>query len=184
MTDTGAAKRYARALFSAAQKQNAIQAVSDDLGGITASLSGASGAKEFLRSPVIDNDKKVALFEKTYGGRISPLTMDLLRLLVKKNRDAEIFHIQASFDELKREHEGVTKAIIESTEPLDDRQRQDLVAKVEQATGKKVIAEYRLNPDLIGGVRVTYDNNVLDGTALGQLKRLREKLLYDLLKQV
>ncbi len=183
MTDSRAAKRYARALFNAALKGNSLDVIESDLAGLTALLSSSARFNEFIKSPANGNDEKIQLLTKTLSGKASELTMSLLTLLANKSRLDEIFLIQAEFAALKREHEQVVHAVIESASELDDSQRKAIVGKVEAATGRRVEAEYRVEPSLIGGVKVTYDNYVLDGSARGHLNRLKENLLYDLLKQ-
>ncbi len=183
MTDSRAAKRYARALFNAAQKEGIVGSVDDDLKGLTSVLASSSKARAFLLMPTTSHADKIALFERTFSDRITALTMGFLRLLVNKKRDDLLHAIQIEFSELRRQHEGVTKAIFESALELAEDQRNALVTKVQSATGKRVEAEFHVNPELIGGVKVTYDNFVLDGTARGHLNRLRETLIYDLLKQ-
>jgi len=104
-------------------------------------------------------------------------------LLVRKRRDDMIHAIHIEFAELRRQHEGVTKAIIESSMELGEDQKNAIVSKIHSATGRRVEPEFRVDPHLMGGVKVTYDNYVLDGTVRGSLNRLRETLIYDLLKQ-
>jgi F-type H+-transporting ATPase subunit delta len=182
MTDSRAAKRYARALFSAAQKQSAVEAIDADLKAVTAAIAGNDAFKTLLFSPVTSDKDKSSIVSKSLSGA-HELTQSLFQLLIKKSREQDIFSIQLTFEELKREQEGIVKALIESAFPLSDTQKSSVVAKVASATGRTVDAEYAVNEDLLAGVRVTYDNFVLDGTARGQLDRMKEGLLYDLLKQ-
>lgn len=183
MTDSRAAKRYARALFNAALKAGSLDAIDSDLKGLTALLSSSARFNEFIKSPANGNDEKITLLRNTLSGKADDLTMSLLTLLSSKSRLDEIFLIQVEFAALKREHEKVVFALIESAAELDEAQKTAIIGKVASVTGRTVEAEYRVDPSLLGGVKVTYDNYVLDGSARGHLNRLRENLLYDLLKQ-
>ena len=73
--------------------------------------------------------------------------------------------------------------IVTSSEGLDDKQQSALITKIEKTTGKRVEAEFAVEPSLIGGIKVAYENFVLDGTLRGGLARLRDTLKHDLLKQ-
>jgi len=66
---------------------------------------------------------------------------------------------------------------------LNDAHRDQLVRRLESVTSKKIEATFVVDPKVMGGVRVMYDNYILDGTVRGALSRLRERLLYDVLKQ-
>ncbi|MBS1709965.1 MAG: ATP synthase F1 subunit delta [Armatimonadetes bacterium] len=183
MEDSRVAKRYARALFQAAKRDGILSSVNDDLLAVTAAFRNSSGFKVFLLSPQTDDAQKTQLLEKVFADRVTALTMSALRLLIKKRRDEEIFAIQKEFAELRRQLEGVTRATITSAETLDKGQQSAIVDKIAAKTGRNVEAEFDIDPKLIGGVRVIYDDYILDGSVRGQLDRMKEKLLYDLLKQ-
>jgi F-type H+-transporting ATPase subunit delta len=106
-----------------------------------------------------------------------------MHLAINKGRTEMLHIIQMEFAELRRRHEGKVQARIESAMELDEAQRQAVIAKITEATQRVVEAEFTVEPALIGGIRVIYDNYVLDGSVRGDLARMREKVLYDLLKQ-
>ncbi|MCG9895268.1 MAG: ATP synthase F1 subunit delta [Fimbriimonadaceae bacterium] len=183
MVDTRAAKRYARALFSASAKEGVVARVDDDLKSFVAALNGNASFKEFFTSPIQAAGDKTALIQKVFGAEMHPLALGLVRLAVEKGRDADLTFIQLEFSELRRQSEKIVKAVVESAQELADDQRGAIVSRVAEVTGRTVEAEFRLNPDLIGGVKVYYDDYVLDGTVRGHLDRLRERFYRDALKQ-
>lgn len=183
MSEMRVAKRYAKALFNTALAQNIVPSVSDDLTALTSAIRNNDGFREFLNKPQTEDKDKVTMFEKAFDGKITVTTMSFLKLLIKKGRDEELTGIKIAFDELRRENERVVRAIIESSSELDKAQRDAILKKIEAETGNKLEAEFTVNPDLIMGVKVTYGDYVLDGSIRGQLDRMRERLVYDLLKQ-
>lgn len=183
MTDHRAAKRYAKALFQASLNEGAVAAVDDDLKSLTEALRNSDSLRAFVFSPISNEADKEALWEKALQGKVSPLTLGMLKLATKKGRDTEIFAIQLEFADLRRQHEKIVKAVFESAVTLDSSTQQALITKVGVLTSRTVEAEFKVDPTLIGGVKVTYDNMVLDGTARGHLNRLRESFLRDALKQ-
>lgn len=181
--DSRVAKRYARALFGAAEKADIIAAVEADLDGISAFLEHDPKNAKFLLAPDYSREQKLKVLEKIFSDRITALSMQLIRLLLEKRREAELPLIREEFVVLRRMRDRVIYAEITSANPLDDVQVAAIVAKLESQSGKRVEATTHVDPKVMGGVKVAYDNYVLDGTVLGSLARLREKLLYDVLKQ-
>lgn len=181
--DTKVAKRYARALFAAALKEGILGSVEEDLNGIAAVFTANPGFRTFVYSPITAYDDKLSLVEKAFSDRVTALTMSLLRLLLEKRRIGEFEFIRLFFADLRREHERVVYAVLTSSSPLDASQKTDLVSKMERSLGKRVEAEFEVDSRLMGGVRVTYDNYMLDGSVRGSLDRLRDDLVRDLLKQ-
>lgn len=183
MTDARVAKRYARALFNIALRQDILQSVEDDLTGVCAVIAHSRDLKRFLGSPNRTREEKLRLLEGVFSDRVTALTMHAMRLLLKRRREHLVPDLRHEYLKLRREHDRVTFALVESAHPLDQGHRERIVSKIAAATQKKVESEFRVDPALIGGVKVTYDNFVLDGTARGYLNRMKDRILYDLLKQ-
>jgi len=181
--DIRVAKRYAKALFETAQENRVIESVEDDLGGIVSLLVNNTRFRALLLSPEVSRDEKLGLVDKLFSDRITALTLEALRLMIEKNRELEIEWVQREYVRLRRDFENKLFVIITTAEQLDDDQRQRLLAKLESITGKRLEAEYRIDPHLIGGISVSYENYVLNGSLRGELQRLRERLLHDVLKQ-
>jgi F-type H+-transporting ATPase subunit delta len=177
------ARRYATALFNAAEKADVIKSVESDLDGIVYLLRNKPEFRHFLLSPYVAREEKMRIADKLFSDRVTALTMQALRLLLEKRREGELEGMRAHFIRLRRLHENIIHAVITSAKDLSDEQRKRIVDRLESRSGKSVEPEYRVDPHLLGGVKVNWGNYVLDGTVRGSLNRLRETLRYDLLKQ-
>jgi F-type H+-transporting ATPase subunit delta len=69
--------------------------------------------------------------------------------------------------ELARKH-----ATIESAAPLDLEERSRAADSLAAQYGNDLTFEYKVTPELIGGLRVQVGNDVLDGSVKGRLDRL------------
>ena len=183
MTDSRVAKRYARALFNTALSQDILQSVEDDLIGVCAVIEHSKDLKRFLKSPNATREQKLRLLETTFSDRVTALTMHAVRLLLKRRREHLLTQVKLEYVILRREHDKVVHVNVESAGPLDPAQRESILAKVADYTGRRVESSFETDATLLGGVKVTFDNFVLDGTARGYLNRMRDRILYDLLKQ-
>lgn len=181
--DSRIGKRYAQALFSTAERYEVVLAVEDDLNAIVGIMDRDKGFRDFILAPYTSRDEKVAILERIFSDRITALTMQVLRVMLDKGRESEIEAVHAEFVKLRRIATSTIHVSVSSSDPLDDKQKKALVAKIEKTTGKRVEADYRVDPNLIGGIKVAYDNFVLDGSLKGGLARLRDTLKHDLLKQ-
>ena len=84
--------------------------------------------------------------------------------------------INGAFGMLKDEAEGVARARIDSAFPLSEAQLADLRAALEKRFGKKVEATVAVDPALIGGVRITVGDTVIDGTVQAKLSTMAHQL--------
>jgi F-type H+-transporting ATPase subunit delta len=184
MEDRRLARRYAAALFGAAKAHDVVGSVESDLATIVNLLNSDPQFRTFVIAPYSSREEKTAIIERVFSDRITAITMQLLRVMLEKRREHEILSVYAEFVNLRRENESVVSAVITSAEPLDEGQRTKIVDRLEAVLNKRIEPEYRVDHTLIGGVRVNYENYVLDGTVRGALSKLRSHLSHDLLKQV
>lgn len=69
--------------------------------------------------------------------------------------------------ELARRH-----VIIESADRLDPETRERIALGLEAKYGRDLTYEYRVNPELLGGLKVRVGSDVWDGSVKGRLDRL------------
>lgn len=182
--DSRVASRYAQALFDVASQQNIVTAVSDDLNGIVGVMDHDARFKSLISNPSFNRENKLKLMEAVFADRVTALTMQLLRLLLEKRRETLLAEVAKQFETLRRNASNTLFAQVTSAAELSDAERTALVQKLEQSSGQRVEATFSLDADLIGGVRVQLGNTVLDGSVRGTLDRLKDRLLYDVLKQI
>ncbi|RYG43372.1 ATP synthase F1 subunit delta [bacterium] len=182
-TDSRIGRRYAQALFSVALQHGMVRGVEDDLRALTSLYQDNPRFHELLTVPQTSREEKVRQLEALFGDRATALTMQVLRLMVEKGRESSLPGLRDEFVKLRRANEGVVYASVASAVQLSPEEKDTIVAKLTTTLGKKVEATFEVNPSLIGGVRVEYDNFVLDGSVRGSLNRMRERLRTDFLKQ-
>jgi F-type H+-transporting ATPase subunit delta len=85
--------------------------------------------------------------------------------------------IEHHFHELKNAHEKTADAEVTSAFPMSDSQLSSLIAVLEKKFGRKLNPTVSVDPQLIGGVRVTVGDRVLDQSVSARLERMHKALL-------
>lgn len=106
------------------------------------------------------------------GGRLdeAKLRTAIQGLVQSKPRD--YVAVLAALQRLTRLDLARRKVLVESAVALDEPTRQRIVADLGSQYGPGLIAEYRITPELIGGLRIRVGDDVLDGSVQGRLDRL------------
>jgi F-type H+-transporting ATPase subunit delta len=130
-----------------------------------------------LENPLISRDERKDFITRLLKGRVSSLMLHLLYLLVEKGRAKFLPLIAETYHQLADEVRGILRTQVSSFLPLTNQERRALVQKLTSMTGKKIVLEERVDPALLGGMRLQMGDEVIDGTVAGRLKELRETLL-------
>jgi F-type H+-transporting ATPase subunit delta len=92
------------------------------------------------------------------------------RLIESQPRDFRA--VLAALQRLTRLDLERRKVTVESAVELDETTRQRVVAGLAKQYGSELVAQYQINPTLLGGLRIRVGNDVLDGSVQGRLDRL------------
>ena len=175
--------RYAQALFDAASNANVVESVESDLAAVDYHLQANGDFRAFLLSPNRGRDEKLALLDKVFGDKVTALSLNILKLMIEKRREEAIPDIKAEYSELRRLASGTVQVYVTSAVELSDSEKKDLLANLSTKLNRKIEADFSVDFHLVGGLKVSYEDFVIEGSVRGTFSRLRETLRQDTLKQ-
>lgn len=168
-----AARRYAEAMYDIAAEADAIAAYRSSLDNLAQAFTG--GPSRALRDPSTPMQKRVDAAMAAAAGEPKPVA-GLLQLLVRKDRVGLLPAVARAFGDLVDRRAGIAKAVITTAVELDERQRREMVARLEKSSGKQIKATFGVDASLIGGARVQVGDHLIDGSIRAQLDSLRSQL--------
>jgi len=170
------ARRYAYALLIAATKAGELDRVEAEVQSLRDLFARTPQLVKFLMQPLVPFSEKERLLRQRLEGRLSPVTLHFLLTVVKHKRAEAFEHIARVFEELVREYRGEVVAEVTSAVPLTDHERAITLQRLQEITGKKVLLRERVDPSIVGGMRIIVGNKLLDLSLRGHLERIRERL--------
>lgn len=172
------ARRYARALFGMGVDAGNYETLGRELGDFATLWSASPELRHALENPVFKPTEKRAVLEGLLP-RVAPTNtvQRFVLLLMERRRIALLPAIARAFQDMADAHMGRVRATVTSAEPLAAGTLERVRRSLEQRTGKKVIVETAVDPELIGGLVARVGDLVLDGSVRTQLADLRAKLL-------
>jgi F-type H+-transporting ATPase subunit delta len=166
---------YARALFDAALEEGKLEPVREQLAQVVAAEAGVPELRELLRNPQLDPQVRKAALRDLLADS-EELLRNFLLVLVDKGRSAQLEEIAREFERLVARHEGIVHAELTTAIELSDEEARDLLARIEQSTGRKVEATRKVDPGLIGGIVLQIGSHRIDASVRGRIERLRREL--------
>ncbi len=129
-----------------------------------------------LVNPDIPKSERVRLAGEAVDGRVHPYLANFVKLMVERNLATELPGCFAEYENLWCAENRVIRVRCESAVALDDGQKARLAERLEARTGSRVRIEYAVDPSLLGGMRLFYDNRQIDDTVKNRLREIAGRL--------
>jgi F-type H+-transporting ATPase subunit delta len=169
------AEVYARALFQAANENDVLDRVHDELGEVVDALEENDDLKTFFFSPYFSAEEKADGVDKVVSGADERI-VNFLKLLAERHRMPVLFRIRRDFDELWAEEKKLLSVSVTSAVELDDKLVKDIGKRIEEQTGRDVELSSKVDPYVLGGLVVRVGNMVLDASVRNRLEQLRKQV--------
>jgi F-type H+-transporting ATPase subunit delta len=172
-----AARVYAQALFDIGIKEQAMGSIYDDLHAVHSMLDGLDAdLRAFFNMPQLRPEDKRRILKMAFEGKVGRPVLGLLYLLVEKRREPLLDNIVKEFRHYHDRHEGRVQAGVVTARKMDADLAETLRTALEQWTKKTVVLHERVDPEVLGGIRVNLGDSVIDGTVRRGLQDLRRSL--------
>jgi len=169
------ARPYAQAVFRLARESQALTAWSDRLQRLAAIAQDAEMAK-VVGNPKFSAGQVAELFVSLTGEAGNKELASFVGILAENERIDVLAQIQEIYEQLKSADEGVKEAIVTSAYPLDDAQLKNLMSQLESHFGSKLQPQVEVDAALIGGIKVTVGDQILDASVRGKLDAMATAL--------
>jgi len=133
--------------------------------------------QDLLGNPEADTRLKADVLADVAQGA-DELVVNFVRLLAEKGRAAELGEIADELDTLVAKEQRILDVELTTAHELTDAEFQSILDQIESASGRKVQAERKVDPNLIGGIVLQAGSMRLDASVRGRLERLRQDLTH------
>ena len=173
---TGLGKEYGEALFELARDEHLLEEMHGELTEIGALLKTQPDFIKLLSSRAIERDTRIQVVQDTFGGRAHTFIVNFMKLLVEKERFDCFPDCCKWFHQQYNESFGIVEATVTSAVALTDNDQEALRQKLQQISGRQVSLIAKVDPSVIGGVRVEMEGRRYDNTIQNKLGRLKQSL--------
>ena len=168
------ARPYAEALFRVAKQGN--MAAWSELVSELAQVGSNPDVQAFAANPNVTDTDMAATLASLVKSPMTPEANNFVQMLVENGRVSLLPEIGEQFQVLKNADAGAADAEITSAFEISDAQVAQLVALLEKKFGRKLNPTVKVDPALIGGVRVVVGDEVLDTSVRAKLQQMHVAL--------
>jgi len=167
---------YARALFEAAQEDERLEVVREQLGQFADALADSEDLRLFFFSPYFSTAEKRGGLERLLSGA-DPLISNFLGVLIDSHRMPLLTAVRASFETLWDSENNLIPVEVTSAIELSKRTVEDIGKRIGEQTGQQVELTSTVDPDILGGIVLRVGNSILDASVRGRLEQLRKEIV-------
>jgi len=175
MLDSIIAERYAKSLFELALEKGKLEQVRKDMDLIIDVCLNNRDFRHMLLSPVIRPDKKIAVMDAVFSGKIEELSKQFYQLLSHKRREKYLEGIARQFVTKYKKHHNIHVIEIKSAAPLSAALREKIIDIIESRTKGTVELTEILDKSLIGGFIVSDEGRRYDASLTTTIKKLKKE---------
>ena len=103
----------------------------------------------------------------------SPDVVNFIKIIVSHNRVNYWEDILQAFNTLCNENQDIVEGLLYSAFPLDEKTLEKIKKKISQIENHEVDLITRIDPSLIGGVKVVINSHVYDGSIKNQIEKMQ-----------
>jgi len=164
------------AIRAIAKSAPAKLAIEDELFAFGSTVASDSQLELAVGSKLGSDESKSQLVRSLLKGKASEQTVYIIDHLVQQPRGRRIGELLSTASDIVADQAGQTIATITTAAPLKAAQLERLRSGLVKSYGRELKLNVRIDPSLIGGVRVQIGDEVIDGSVSTKLNDLRIQL--------
>ena len=174
MTEIGSI--YGGALYDLAAGENLSEEILKQLQVLSHSFEEEPNFVNLLSAHSLSKEERCRIVDGSFADKVHPYVLNFLKLLTEKGYSRYFLDCANAFKVQYNVDNNILPVTAVSAVKLTEKQAARLTAKLEEQTGKTVIITNRIDPEVLGGVRLDFDNKCVDDTLAHRLDSVRHLL--------
>ena len=167
---------YGEALYDLAKSEDLSHRILQELSVLEESFSQSPDFLRLLAAQNITKQERCTILDDSFRDKIHPYVLNFLKILTEKGYPKHFFDCVASYREHYNRDNGILPVTAVTAKALTEDQATRLSEKLAAITGKTIQLTNKLDPEVVGGIRLDYDGKQLDDTVSHRLEAVRSML--------
>ena len=173
MLDTKVSTRFAKSLFTHSVEKGIAEKIFSDVLLVRSVIRENKLLGSMLRNPIIHNHKKLAVLREVFTGKVDPVMLSFMELVVRKNREGFLPEIANAYINMYNESRGIRSAKVITAVALDEQLRSQLKDIVSKDTGGKVELTEQVDASILGGYILRWGDKQIDASVAKKLHEVQ-----------
>ena len=166
---------YAEAIFEIAKDEQSLDLWVDDLSKVVAAMQEET-VRILIDSPDLSQKNKAEIFVSLFEGEISKKVSNFVLVIGQANRLRLLEKVLENFKNLVASEKNQKNVTIASSYVLDQDQTERIKIALQKRTGSEIKVSAEIDKSLIGGIKISYEDQVIDLSLKNKLEALKAQL--------
>ena len=167
---------YGGSLYDLAAEEGLETRILDELDEAAKLIRDDPEYLRLLSTPSIPKKERCALLDEAFRGQVHLYVLNFLKILCEKGTLRELPGCARAYRIRYNAAHGILEATAITAIAMTAAQTEQLRQKLETITGKKIDLATKIDPSVLGGIRLDIEGTELDGTVQNRLATLRRNI--------
>jgi F-type H+-transporting ATPase subunit delta len=173
---TGVGSVYGEALYTLAREESLSDIILQHLKTLDSCFTAEPDFIRLLNAPNLTKAERCRILDDSFRGKVEPYVLNFLKILTEKGYMRHFGACVAAYRDLYNRDNGILPVTAVTAVPMTAEQQQKLTAKLRSITGKHIELITKLDPNVLGGMRLDYDGKRVDDTVAHRMDAVRNML--------
>ena len=170
------ATTYAQALYDLAKEENLTETVLQQVTALQQAFQEEPGYLRLMNAANLSKEERCRILDEAFRDQAEPYVLNFMKILTEKGYMRHFSDCAKAYREIYNGDHGILTVKAVAAVALTDDQQTRLTRKLEKLTGKTIDLQCRVDPTVMGGVRLDYDGKRVDGTVQTRLDTVSKLL--------
>ena len=172
------AKNYADSLIQVGKDGvMSYDAILNDLNTVKDITSESAELVSVMENPAISINSKNEIIDSVFANQVSDKIINFLKILIDKKRFYEIDQIIQCYKTEVDKINNIQQVEVVSAVELTDDRKERLTEKLKSKLNKQVKVNWILDNDIIGGLIIKINDDVIDNSLKNKLETLSKNII-------
>ena len=174
MTEVGSV--YGESLYELAKEENLTKLIGEQAAVLQQSFRQEPDFIRLLSSPNLTKAERCQILDDSFRGKVHGYLLNFLKILTEKGYMRYFSDCCDAYMDHFDQDNGILRVNAVTAVALTSQQADKLTQKLSRITGKEIALRNRIDPAVLGGVRLDYDGQRLDDTVSHRMDAIRDLL--------
>lgn len=176
MSKSVLANKIGRTLFDVAKENDSLDLVLNDLRESSKAILINKDFITLMNNPNLLKEKKIEIIDSAFSG-VDKNVINTIKILSENLQISLIESVEDQYIELYNKEVKNINVRVESAQELTVEQIANLKEKIkEQLKLNNVVVNNIVDPSLLGGLKIVYNNKVIDSTIKAKLNSMKKQI--------